>query len=675
MLSFWKIMKQFKKQPDPHQMIKLVCSLVLGNALFIQQTYAQSTPQSLDIVVTGTRSPIPVNESLTDTVVITSEEIQNSAQSSLTELLQNQRGIQVSSYGGSGSLSSINLRGTSNSQSILIIDGVRVESSSGGALLSVIPLNLIDRIEIVYGPQSTMYGANALGGVVQLFTKTGNGPNQFSASTGFGSYGTSINTLSTSGSIEGEHRTTYSFGLSQEHSAGFNTIAPNNVSSYNYRLANGYDTSLAYADSKTGYTRLGLMGNVTHEWSKKQEIGLRIYNATNNNAYPGNSANSYGSTGNNDGSYSGYQAFNALSVNRFFSATLFSKNQLTTNWQSIFQVSKIQNSGQNLWPNVDGSLSNDIIETPQYDFTWQNNITLGTDLLQILIERRLESINANYTYNQSGCADNCNVSASRSTNSIAGSYLLKEGNNRINGSVRMDNSSSYGTNTTGGLSYGYLFSKEWKANVSYGTGWRMPTYTDLYYPGAGNISLIPEKSKNLEGGIAYFGKALSASLNIYRNEITNYIEPYYNNPSNLNAYPINIGSVRIQGVSIGSAYLYQNFKIRGSIDDLSAIDQNSGTDLPRRAKFSGNINFDYTLNRFNMGLGYIGSGQRYDTVDNNQAYSMSPYALLNMYASYRIDKDIKVFARWNNMLNSNYQTIYGYNNPGSNFFMGIRFDN
>jgi len=670
-------MKQFKQLPDQHQMIRHACAIALSIICIQKPLYAQLVPssQSLDVVVTATRSPVPINESLTDMVVISNEEIQNAGQSSLLEVLQNQRGVQVSSFGGSGNFSSINLRGTANSQSILLIDVVRVESSSGGPLLNLIPLNLIDHIEIAYGPQSTMYGANAIGGVIQLFTKTGNGPNQFSASSGFGTYGTSINSVSTAGLIEGEHRTSYSFGLSQENSQGFNTIAPNNTTSFGYLSANGSDTSMAYPTNPTGYTRLGFMGNINQEWSKGQEIGVRFFNSTNNYQYPGNSSNSYGSAGNNDGTYTGYSPFTALGVNRFFSTTLFSKNQLSTDWQSIFQASKILNASQTLWPNVDNSGSNDTIEIPQYDFTWQNNFNIGSDILQVLLERRLESVTANYSYNTSGCTNNCNINASRSTNSLAGSYLLKAGNHRLNFSGRVDNSSTYGTNTTGGLAYGYLFSKEWKTNLSYGTGWRMPTYTDLYYPGAGNLNLVPENSRNLEGGVSHFGKSITTSLNIYRNQISNYIEPYYNNPANPNAYPINVGSVQIQGVSLGADYFYRNFKLRGSIDDLTAVDQNTGTDLPRRARLSGNLNLDYSFNRVNFGVSYIGSGQRYDTVDNNQSYMMSPYALLNMYANYKIDHHFKLFARWNNMLNNDYQTIYGYNNPGSNIFVGVRFDN
>jgi vitamin B12 transporter len=160
----------------------------------------------------------------------------------------------------------------------MLIDGVRVDTSAaGGAILNQIPLALIDHIEIVYGAQSTLYGANAIGGVIQVFTKTGEGPPQFTASSGYGSYGTSINNATVSGSIDGNNKTRYSIGVSQENSTGFNTVAPNNACS----SQNPKNDGCIFPTGPTGYTRLGTNAQLSQEWAKGQEFGVKIFASTN----------------------------------------------------------------------------------------------------------------------------------------------------------------------------------------------------------------------------------------------------------------------------------------------------------------------------------------------------------------------------------------------------------
>ncbi len=158
----------------------LLCAVMLsfGEAIHAQQNSSVSvatSPNTIDpIIVTATRLPTPGNNVLADFTYIGPEEIGQAAQTSLSELLQQQRGIQISGSGGGGNVSSVYIRGTNNNQSLVMIDGVRMESSSlGGPIWNAIPVSSIDHIEIIYGPLSTMYGADAMGGVIQIFTKKG----------------------------------------------------------------------------------------------------------------------------------------------------------------------------------------------------------------------------------------------------------------------------------------------------------------------------------------------------------------------------------------------------------------------------------------------------------------------------------------------------------------------
>ena len=170
------------KQNFPKQVSTLLCLglLTLSNITHAQNNsnvLVAAAPNQMDpVIVTATRTPTKASDVLADNVYIGSEEIQQAGQTTLVELLQRQKGVTISSYGGGGSNSSVFLRGTTNNQTLVLIDGVRVDDSfSGGANWSVIPLNVIDHIEIIFGPQSSLYGADAIGGVIQIFTKRGEG--------------------------------------------------------------------------------------------------------------------------------------------------------------------------------------------------------------------------------------------------------------------------------------------------------------------------------------------------------------------------------------------------------------------------------------------------------------------------------------------------------------------
>jgi vitamin B12 transporter len=656
--------------------VALLCGLAIfisPNAFSQNNVSVNAAPSTLNpIIVTATRTPTKAEDVLADFVYIGPEEIAQAAQTSLADLLQQQRGIQISGYGGNGNLTNINLRGTSNSQSLLLIDGVRVDSSAaGGPILNQIPLALIDHIEIVFGAQSTLYGANAIGGVIQVFTKNGGGPTQFTASSGYGSYGTSINNAAITGSLGDANKTKYSLGFSQEHSAGFNTVASNNPCSSQNQV-----WGCLFPISATGYTRLGTTAQLSQEWQPGQELGIKVFATSNNYQYPNSTSQS---------TYqqyigAGYEPFYGQQVNRFSTITGYSKNKINEIWESNFQMSAISNSQQVLWSNVGPNSANDKIDMPEYDFLWQNNIKVGADTLQILVERRNQYVYSSNSYNITGCDNsttNCIVNQKRFTNSIAGSYDLKRGNHLATFSLRNDSITGFNPKTTGGAAYGYFFTPQWRGNLNYSTGYRVPTFNDMYYPGQANPNLVPETSQNAEVGLTYETKTSSNKIVAYQNKITNYIEPNLSNPANpctlSSCMPINIGSAMIKGLSGGSTNYIGNLMLRGTVDYLHAVDQNTDLYLPRRAKLTSNLALEYRMGKVNLGTNVTYTGQTYDTLYNSSLYTNNPYTLLSLYGSYEIDLHWKAFARWNNVTNVQYQTVYGYNNMGSNIFAGVSY--
>lgn len=667
-----------KQQFSIKALVALICSAAITlNAVsaFAQGKSSNPALNSADpmnpIIVTATRNPTPGNDVLADYTYISAEEIAQAGQTSLPELLQQQRGVQISSFGGSGNVASVYLRGAGNAQSLVIVDGVKIDSIGGGAIWSAIPLGLIDHIEIIYGPQSTFYGSDAMGGVIQIFTKKGSKSTQAFASAGYGTYNTSIINAGLSGSIGDANNTSYSVGINQERSNGFNTVALNNASHpnnpNNYSGGNNY----SYPVTATGYSRVSGTGSISQFWGQGQELGAKVFASKNSWQYPNN--NSTDPT-----YYINYGGVNIPTVdnqtNNLLVASIYSNNQINDVWQSQIQISSSNNAGQN-----NTLQSNDKLDLPSYDFLWQNNIAIGQDTLQILGERRLQYANLNNSnYGSFGaCTTNCNISQSRTTDSIAGSYQARRGDLLATVAIRNDSISNYGSKNTGNIALGYFLTKEWRANLNYGTGFRAPSFNDLYYPGYGNVELKPETNRNIEAGLHYETNQSLVRLVAYQNRIDNFILPIQCSSGcpggvpNGYFYPSNFSLVQIKGLSLGMEKRWIDLTIKGSADAMSTVDETTGLAVPNRANWVGNASADYRIANWDVGSSITLTGQSWGNATNTKL--MPGYTLVNLYTNYSIDKAWSLFARWNNVFNSQYQTSYGYQNAGSNIFAGIRY--
>ena len=654
-----------RQQFRSKQLSVLLCA---GFFTLSSPAYSQNNPSvlvamasnSMDpIIVTATRTPAKASDVLADNVYIGPEEIQQAGQTTLVELLQRQKGVTISSYGTGGSNASVFLRGTTNNQTLVLIDGVRVDDAyNGGANWSAIPLTIVDHIEIIFGPQSSLYGSDAIGGVIQIFTKQGDGPAKVGASIGYGTYGTSISEASIHGSTTGEQKIRYSLAASQTLSMGFNTIAPNNKDGYT-------------ANSRTGYVQDSITGRLSQEWDKGQELGLQFLNSRLNNQVPGMDPQEYL-----------YQQIQNQ-ISQLGTYSLYSKNQVLENWRSLLQASAQTSNALNHAPNTPNNPAYDsTLNQRQNTYTWQNDIAIGTDILQVLAERKTQKVSSNQldygTYdinNYPTPLSFLGFSQTRNTNSGAIAYQLKRDANIANFSIRNDSISGYGPQTTGSAAYGYFFTKEWRANINYGTGFRAPTFNDLYYPGYGNPAILPEKSKNTEVGLHYEKAQLESHLVIFSNSISNLIQA-----SNSLSCPIgtgafgcasNVSSAKITGASLSGLAQLSSLNLKASYTQQNPVNEGSNSTLVKQAKQYGNIAGEYIYSKVTTGVGATFSGRRNDYLGD--ATGMGAYTLYNLYANYELEKDLSLFVRWNNVFNKNYQLSYGYNTPGSNAFVGLRY--
>jgi vitamin B12 transporter len=434
----------------------------------------------------------------------------------------------------------------------------------------------------------------------------------------------------------------YSISATQEVSSGFNLIAKN------MPFRSTYNTS-----QNMGYTRDGGTGKISYELSRNQELGMQFFASrlkSQASADPTTLSESIGSVS---------------------SFSVFSKNQLTDIWKSYLQASQSYDSGQNLY-------YNSLYNTKQNIYTWQNDIQIGRDTLQLLAERRTQNVfSDDVNYNSFPFLQK-QFSQTRNTNSFAGLYQLNRGPHLANASFRNDNITGYGSQNTGGISYGYFFTKQLRMNLNYGTGFRAPTFNDLYYPGYGNANIQAEKSKNTEAGIHYESRRYDARLVAYSNTITNLIQASGSNrsqcaPGNygFSGCATNVGSAKITGLSIGGALRQGNFSLRGSFDQQNPVNETSGEVLAKRARQFGNAGIEYQKGLIKAGAEGSFVGTRYDSYPAGAA--MGGYALFNLYGDYQLMRDLSLFARWNNVFNKDYQLSYGYNTPGSNVFVGLRY--
>lgn len=621
----------FRHAPFARQPLAIfVCAAFSASAL------AQATQDKKlePVVVTATRTPQIAQDVLSDNVVITSEEIAQSGQTSLVDLLQRQRGIEIARNGGPGTAASVFIRGTNNNQNVVLVDGVRVGSStSGGASWSGIPLSQIDHIEIVYGPLSSLYGADAIGGVVQIFTKKGEGTAAPTVAAGFGSYNTRNLEAGVSGSTEGDNKFRYALRAAHEDSDGFSAKKPG---------------TFGFNPDKDGYNSDSASGQLSLELAKGHEVGLNFLQSRTN------------------AQFDSFATFDDRDVQRVDTLALYSKNQIVSNWLSTVQLSQADDKLKSM--SLDFftmAPETSFFNTRQTDLSWQNDVSIGKDVLQVVLERREEKVDTS----------DASLNQTRTTNSIASAYQLRRGAHLAIVSLRNDNNSQFGSKTTGGVAYGYRITNALRANMSYGTSFRAPNFNELYFPQYGIPTNKPEQGKNAEAGLSYDDGKSQFSAVYYHNRITDLMVntfPCPIDPANhqLGCAP-NVNKALLAGLTLGASTRIGAYTLRTALDFQDARDESNDRRLTRRARQHGTVGVDYAAGAAKVGSEVVFSGDRFDDAANKNR--LGGYGIVNLHASYDFAPNWSLYGRWDNVFDKNYELVKGYATPGSSLFVGVRY--
>jgi vitamin B12 transporter len=583
------------------------------------------------IVVTAQRGPQPLPDALPQTSSFDSQDIADTTATNLAGLLALAPGAQITTTGAPGSVASLFLRGASPTQSLVLIDGVRVDSVSlGQAEISQIPLAQVDHVEVVNGDVSALYGSGAMGGVVQVFTKDGAGtyPPRFNFSVGYGSYHTQTQQAGVSGALDKDGNTTFSIEVSRSKDDGYSSINPALAPDVN--------------PNPNGYLNEAVSASLRHKFNENWDAGVRFLQSNGQDSFD----NAYGLPTDVNYTYSKVRQLSA-----------FADGKLTDWWTTHF----IAADGQDHEVDNTNGLYNDRFDTENHQYTWQNDLKFMPQLnFQLGYERLDQSLDSD----QFAAPD-------RHVNSVFAGYTGRFGANQIQANIRHDQYSDFGGANSYYLGYGYDITKNWKVTASYSDAFRAPSFDDLYYPDSGNPSIQPERSHSVEAAVQYASSALGVlRLTAFQTRYTDLIN-YVPTDGGLFYIAQNVDRAKVQGLEGSWSGHVGKTDVRASFTFQNPVDEDMDTDLVRRARHFASLTVNRSISNWRVGGEWLVSGARADSDLNGNPVSLGGYGILNLSARYNITKAWYVSAQIDNLFDKNYETVYAYNTPRRSAFVTI----
>lgn len=567
------------------------------------------------IVVTATRTPQNVEKSLVSTAVITREDIQNSHAPSVADLLHSVAGVEVSSYGGPGQTTSIFIRGAESDHTLVMVDGVRLNPATiGTAAIQNIPVDMIERIEISMGPRSTLYGSDAIGGVIQIFTRKGE---LTEAGWRFGSY----DTHQVSGSLHGKtDALRYGIDLAGTRSDGFPA------------RAEGPEDSPYRNDSIN--LKLGSQLGIT-----AVDVGY------------------WNSSGTTD-----YYDFQLTPVNQDYRnsiASLAAVTQAGSRWVSNLKYSYFEDR-------IEQNQSEDYLQTKRHEIDWQNDIDLN--------ERNLVTAGLQvYRENARSLSFGSGFDEDIDSFEAYAQDQFESGPHQLQAGLHYTDHSAFNGKTTGELNYGFQATDAIRLIGNISSGFRAPSSTDRFGYG-GNPELEPETSVYAELTGRYHPSPVHRThLTLFQNDIDNLIS--FVDPDGFDG-PIpgrneNIDKTRTRGIDLGYALRLNGFELDAGMVYQEPEDRATGKQLPRRAKRKYTLAGRYHGSDYNLSAEAIYTGRRPDS-----AYSdvvLDAYTLLNLSGTKTIARRIQLGIRFENVTDEKYQLADGFNTAGRSVFFDIRY--
>ena len=584
-----------------------------------------SDDDMLDIVITYSRVEQKVQDVPASVTIINRAEIEQQQATSVPDLLRGLPGISVSSNGGPGKASFINMRGTESDHVLVLIDGIKMGSATTGTTaFENLPIDLIDRIEIVRGSRSSIYGSEAIGGVIQIFTKRGSHATQASFSVGAGSYQTVNGSAAFSGSTDNAW---FNASVSGVDSNGFNACNGEPLTAGCFTIEPDDD----------GYSNFAGTFNAGYSFNNGASVDVNLLRSNGKSDFDGDFVNATDQT---------QQILGVgvdFPVNKQWDIELSAGRSwdLTDNLKDHVFTSRFDTTRDSL-----GFLNN-------YRINDNHSIIAGIDYIN-------DEVDSTTAY----------VVSSRSNTGYYGEYIGKFNAHRVQLGLRADDNEQFGSHTTGNVSWGYSFNGGISIDASYSTAFKAPTFNDLYFPGFANPDLRPETSDSFEFGISKQHDWGLASITIFQTDIDDLIA------FDSNTFTIeNIESARIRGLEAEVSTVLAGWRMKAGVTLLDPENKgntaSNGNTLPRRAKHTIRFDADHSFGDFSVGGTILAVGKRYDDIANTR--EMSAYSTLDLRGEYQINRNLRVQARLENLFDEDYEVASYYNTAGRSVFVTLRY--
>jgi vitamin B12 transporter len=605
---------------------------------------------SEEIVVSATRIETPINEIGSSVTVITDKEIERDQKRTLPDVLRTVPGLNVVQTGGPGGKTSVFMRGANSNHTKVLIDGIDVNDPSQDGVFDFgqVLTSDIAQIEVLRGPQSSLYGSDAIGGVVNIVTKTGEGPAQFTGRLEGGSFETFNQSASVSGSLS---RFRYSFNVAHVLADDTPVTPLDLLPPGRKRINDSYENI-------TVSTKLGadLTDTFGIDFAGRYTDSTLFFTGEDFSFFPSVPA----------------AAQSEQNARQFFTRgdarlALFGgtfKNRFGVAYTNYHTTIQAPDTGFGIPPE-------NINHGDRLKFDWQGNIELGKDHVLILgvedqTDRLIDSPISAENENTAGFAE-------LQSEVVPNLFVAASG--------RYDDNERFGGKATWRIAPAYLIPKSGtKLKASYGTGFKAPSLTQLFvsfpvFNFFANPNLDPEESEGYDFGFeqALAEERVRFGATYFHNEITNLIAANATFTS-----LINIGAATTEGVeAFVSLAVTDRFKVRGDYTYTDAIDDTTGLELLRRPRHKASLNVVWLpTDRLTISATalYVGSQVDGDRSFSIQRLDTDLYFVVNLAADYDLGKGVTLFARIDNVFDERYENPTGFQRPGFGVYAGIRVD-
>ncbi len=621
----------------------LVATLLPVAAIAMPQPNKLSTEQAM--VVTATRFAEPEASVLAPVNVVTRDEIERMQARSVTDVLQTLPGIQFSKNGGLGQTSNLLVRGGSSAQTLVLVDGVRTGAVlSGSTELNQIPLHSVERIEYIRGARASIYGSDAITGVINIITRGQKGDNWHKFDAGAGSL---------------------------DHQAADWSSSIDVAQAGHLKAAAGYETEDGYnvhpVPGVNDGDKHGFLGrNAMLDYQQQLNEQLNLFGAA---RWVRNSAE-YDSS-----SIHSHSRKETWNENQFYQlGGRFQQER----YQSELQANYGHQEAFNYPDSSDRHQATYATYTDVYNSSWTNNLVINETLtagagLDWRREVLLDKSTAGDDWQSGGALEYADGDISRNNTGlyVLGQYRKDSITAELSG--RTDDNQQYGRHNTWQAGAGWNFYQDYRLSGSYGTAFRAPSFTDLYYPGGGNPDLKPEESDNIE--VTLEGAAFEAFWRVtaYRNLIDNMLQ--WDNA----AYTmVNLGSARLRGIEAETEFTTGVLTHRVSANFSDPEDLGSGEQLIRRAKRNYKWLTQAQWQKLDGSVTWNYQGARYDNYYDPATYDASRielggYSLWDLAMGYQLTSALKLQGRISNLFDKQYETAVGYPAVDREYFVNVNY--